>query len=74
MQFEACRDRFRRDNVNVSCISRGQQSGVTIWDVVRYTGIDGVLLRYARPDGLLMPNVSNSYKQHTVQMQELEVG
>jgi len=27
-----------------------------------------------RKDGFLMPNVSNFYKQHSVRMQEMEVG
>jgi hypothetical protein len=37
---------------------------VAISDIVRFTGIDGVL----------MPNVSNSFEQYHVRMEELEVG
>ena len=37
---------------------------VGISDIVRRTGIDG----------FLMPNVSNSYEQHSLWIQELEVG
>jgi len=37
---------------------------VSISDIVRCTAIDG----------FLMLNVSNSYEQHSVRMQELEVG
>jgi len=35
--------------------------------------MDGVIVRCAGMDGFLMPNVSNSYQQHSVWMQELEV-
>jgi len=54
-------------------LERGLQRIVFLWrtavqfavsDIVRCTGIDG----------FLMPNVSNSYEEHSVRMQELEVG
>jgi hypothetical protein len=35
--------------------------------------MDGFIVRCAGMDESLMPNVSNSYQQHSVWMQELEV-
>jgi len=55
---------FWIDDFNGSYSYRGWQSGVVISDVVRCAGIDGFLL----------PNVSNYYQQHSIRMQELEVG
>ena len=46
---------------------------VAISDIVRCARIDGFLVRCAGIDGFLIPNVSNSY-EHSVRMQELEVG
>jgi len=74
MQFEARLERFRRDDSNDCLWYLGWQSSVAIEDVVRSTGMDAFLVRHAGMDGFLMPNVSNSYQQHSVWMQELEVG
>jgi len=55
---------FWRDTFKGSYLYREQQGRVAISDVVRCAGIDGYLL----------PNVSNSYQQHSAGMQQLEVG
>jgi len=63
MQFEAGLERvLERLHQWFIFLSR-TAVGVAISDIVRCAGIDGFLL----------PNVSNSYKQHFVWMQELEV-
>jgi hypothetical protein len=64
MQFEARLESvLERGHKQIIFISRTAVR-VAISDNVRCTGIDG----------FLMPNVSNPYEQHSVWIQELEVG
>ena len=66
MQFKACLEGFRGDDVNGSDLYRGQQSSVAIHLVVRCTRMDGFMVRCATMDGFLMPNVSNSPINNTL--------
>jgi len=47
---------------------------IAMSDIVRFARIAKFLVRCAGIDGFLMPNVSHSYEQNSVGMQELEVG
>ena len=46
---------------------------VAVSDIVRCARVDGILIRCAGKDGFLMLNVSNSYQQYSVRLQEIEV-
>ena len=64
MKFEARLENvLERGQHRIICILRTAVR-VVISDVVRCTGING----------FLMPKVNNSYEQHSVRMQELEIG
>ena len=74
MQFEAPHERvLGRSLQRFLCIS-SMAVRVAISDIVRGARIDGLLVRCAGIDGFLMLNVSKSYEQHSVRMQELEIG
>jgi len=64
MQFEARLESVLERGLQQIIFILGTAVCFAISDIVRYTGIDR----------FLMPNGSNSYKQHSVRMQELEVG
>jgi len=74
MQFKARIQGFSRDNFNGSSWYQGQQSSVVIYNIARCTGNDGFLVRCTGIDALPMLNVCNSCQQHSVWIQELEVG
>ena len=63
---------FWRDDFKYRFISRTTVR-VAISDIIRCARMHGFLVRWAGIDGFLMPNVSNS-NEHSVRMQELEVG
>jgi hypothetical protein len=64
MQFEARLEIVREREVPQIRYILRTAVRIATSQIIRGTGIDG----------FLMPNISNSYEQHSVQMQELEVG
>jgi len=73
MQFEARLERVLERGLQRFIFISRMAVRVAISDIVRCARIDRFLVRCAGIDGFLMPKVSNSY-EHSVRMQELEVG
>jgi len=66
MQFEAHLEDFRRDDFNCAYVYQAWIAGVAIYNNVRCTGMDGLIVSCTGLDGFLIQNVSFSPINNTL--------